>query len=416
MQYGNSHLFQRLICDLRGNASILFGLLLLPIVGLIGLSIDYARAMHAHSELQEAADAAAIAGARLPATANYNRYEAATKLLAAGLELTSLSGVTSSINASNAEVVVKAEYALPTVMLGLMGIEELQIKVSTGARSQIENGGVACLVSLSETSSDGLHLQGINQAAADNCWAWVNSSSATSINADGAAKATAQGFCTVGRTSGAAHFGPAPYTGCAPMEDPFAQRFASAYPDTESCTKTNVSLKNGIYTLSPGVYCGNTILKPQAHVTFEPGTYVFKNGILEIQGQASATGNGVTFVFDGPEARPIVRGGGAIDIKAPTEGDLAGFLIVKRAEGSDIREMIVQGGGRVNLVGVIYAPEWRINISGNGEINQDSQFFAMVADDFYMEGNGRLWIRSDAAAAGMPDLMPRIKSGPVLTH
>jgi len=78
--------------------------------------------------------------------------------------------------------------------------------------------------------------------------------------------------------------------------------------------------------------------------------------------------------------------------------------------------MIVQGGGRVNLVGVIYAPEWRINISGNGEINQDSQFFAMVADDFYMEGNGRLWIRSDAAAAGMPDLMPRIKSGPVLTH
>jgi hypothetical protein len=83
-------------------------------------------------------------------------------------------------------------------------------------------------------------------------------------------------------------------------------------------------------------------------------------------------------------------GGGVIDIKAPTEGDLAGFLIVKRAEGSDIREMIVQGGGRVNLVGVIYAPEWRINISGNGEIDQDSQFFAMVADDFYMEGNGRL--------------------------
>jgi hypothetical protein len=82
------------------------------------------------------------------------------------------------------------------------------------------------------------------------------------------------------------------------MEDPFAERFAGAYPDTESCTKTNVNLKNGIYKLSPGVYCGNTILKPQAHVTFEPGTYVFKNGILEIQGQASATGNGVTFVFE----------------------------------------------------------------------------------------------------------------------
>jgi Flp pilus assembly protein TadG len=216
MQNGKFILFQSLICGRRGNTSIVFGLLLLPIVGLIGLSIDYVRAMHAHSELQEAAAPAAIAGARLPATANYNRYEAATKLLAAGLELTTLSGVTPRINTSNAEVVVEAEYAHPTVMLGLMGIEELQIKVSTGARSQIENRGVACLLCLSETSSDGLHLQGINQAAAENCWAWVNSSSATSINADGAAKATAQGCCTVGGTSGAAHFGPAPYTACAP--------------------------------------------------------------------------------------------------------------------------------------------------------------------------------------------------------
>ena len=78
MQYGDSHLVQRLICDFRGNASILFGLLLLPIVGLIGLSIDYARAMHARSELQEAADAAAIAGARLPAGSPSRRDARAT--------------------------------------------------------------------------------------------------------------------------------------------------------------------------------------------------------------------------------------------------------------------------------------------------------------------------------------------------
>ncbi len=42
------------------------------------------------------------------------------------------------------------------------------------------------------------------------------------------------------------------------------------------------------YTLSPGVYCGNLVLKPQADVTFLPGIYVIKNGYFEIQGGASA--------------------------------------------------------------------------------------------------------------------------------
>ena len=36
------------------------------------------------------------------------------------------------------------------------------------------------------------------------------------------------------------------------------------------------------------------------------------------------------------------------------------------------------------------------------------------ADTFYMEGNAKFHIKSDAAAAGLPDLMPKIKNGPVI--
>ncbi|HUS97258.1 MAG TPA: hypothetical protein VMX97_10995 [Hyphomicrobiaceae bacterium] len=38
----------------------------------------------------------------------------------------------------------------------------------------------------------------------------------------------------------------------------------------------------------------------------------------------------------------------------------------------------------------------------------------MVADSFYMEGNGKLNITSQASEAGFPDLMPKIKNGPVI--
>ncbi len=159
-------------------------------------------------------------------------------------------------------------------------------------------------------------------------------------------------------------------------------------------------------------------MKPQANVTFQPGLYVIKNGYFEIQGGASAQGDGVTFYFRGSGTRLIVRGGGDIDFSAPATGETAGFLFVDRKLSSQdsINETVIQGGGRVKMEGILYAPQWRVNISGNGEINQDARYFAMIADHFYMEGNGRLFIKSDAAAAGMPDLMPKIKSGPVLTQ
>ena len=38
----------------------------------------------------------------------------------------------------------------------------------------------------------------------------------------------------------------------------------------------------------------------------------------------------------------------------------------------------------------------------------------MVADSFYMEGNGKLYVRSNAEAAGLPNIMPKIPTGPLL--
>jgi hypothetical protein len=202
------------------------------------------------------------------------------------------------------------------------------------------------------------------------------------------------------------------------MEDPFAEKFAAYDPPDANCTSknTNVQINNRTITLKPGVYCGNLVLKPQADVTFEPGIYVVKNGYFEIQAQASARGDGVVFFFTGSDTRLIVRGGGNVDFKAPTTGDLAGFVLADTRLGSEtnINETEIQGGGRVKIEGILYAPQWRVNISGNGDVNQDSKFIAMIADHFYMEGNGKLYIRSDAAGAGLPGLMPRIATGPLL--
>src|SRR5262249_21154779 len=158
-------------------------------------------------------------------------------------------------------------------------------------------------LALNPTTSDGLHLQGINKFSEQNCWAWVNSTSSTAINAVGAATGSAQGFCSAGGVLGAEHFTPAPFTGCDPLEDPFAGMRA---PTAGSCAQSNLVLKNGSYTLNPGTYCGGITLKPQASVTFNPGVYIIKDGVFEVQGQASASGSGVVFVFAGSGSQLIV--------------------------------------------------------------------------------------------------------------
>lgn len=400
-----------------GAVALNFGLLIVPLMAITGFAIDYTTVRNTKDKLQQIVDSAAIAGARLPATSSANRKEAALHMLQASLTNSGLQNLTWNVDASNANVAIQVNHVMKTNFMRVMGIDKIDLKASTAAQAQVENGGVACLIALNERTNDGLHLQGINQVSSRNCWTWVNSNSPTSINAVGASMGTGQGFCTHGDATGADHFTPQPYTECDVMADPFVGRLNTYQPDGAfgACDYNNLNLKNGNYTLQPGVYCGNTILRPQANVTLEPGTYIFKNGYLQVQGQASLSGKGVTLFFVGSGTRMDVRGGGNVELKAPKDGDLAGFVIIDRKYSWDmIAESEIQGGGRLKIEGIIYVPQWKLNISGNGDLNQEAQYVAMIADSFYMEGNGRLYVNADAKAADLPDQMPRIKNGPRL--
>jgi Flp pilus assembly protein TadG len=54
---------RRLIRDRRGATALIFALTLIPLIGVAGVAIDYARLVHMKTTLQAAADAAAISGA-----------------------------------------------------------------------------------------------------------------------------------------------------------------------------------------------------------------------------------------------------------------------------------------------------------------------------------------------------------------
>jgi len=151
--------------DRRGTIAILFAATLVPVAAFVGAAVDYAQALSAKTRLQSVTDIAAQAGARLPATANANRVEAALKSFNANIIGARFSASAPIIEASNSGVSVTATTTVPTAFMGLVGVSSIEVQASAQARSQIQNGGVACLLALNPSSPDGLHLQGINKVA-----------------------------------------------------------------------------------------------------------------------------------------------------------------------------------------------------------------------------------------------------------
>ncbi len=402
--------------DRRGHVAMSFALTVMPLLTIIGGAVDLNTAYTVKQKLQALTDISAVSGARLPATSNENRMNALVSSFNVNAEASNIDGIVPKFFASNAEVQVEASAKSPTTILKLLGVDDIPVSAKTRARSQVQNGGVICLLALDGAAVEGLHLQGINKVSQKDCWAWVNSTSPTAINAVGASTGSAQGFCVAGGVIGDDHFSPAPYRGCDPYEDPFASKFPADAPYVGDCKERNLNLRNGYHTVTPGVYCGGISMKPQAIVHFEPGTYIIKDGGLDMQAQSVATGNGVTFYFTGNNTGIDVKGGAEMQLRAPATGKLASFLFVQDPASNPGGEVNIQGGGRVKMEGVLYTPTWTVAIGGNGEVNQEAQFWTMIAKSFHMEGNGRLFINSEAEEIGLPNIMPKIPTGPLLLN
>jgi Flp pilus assembly protein TadG len=138
-----SGLFARLMKDTRGNALILMGASLIPLVAAIGCGMDYARASMARSKLQQAVDAAALAGRRAMTADN---IETAKPDAVAYLAFNFPAGIYGTTPMASAvtkpdigEVQVSATSTVPMTMMKIFGIAALPIKAVGNATQNFEN-------------------------------------------------------------------------------------------------------------------------------------------------------------------------------------------------------------------------------------------------------------------------------------
>lgn len=426
-------LTSRLRVDRKGSVAIIFTFAMMPMIFAAGSAIDYGRAQRAKATLQAAADAAALGASAILGGSTEVRTAKAQQIFTANLPawMKGQGGATAVVTPTLSNVTVTASYATPTTFMRLANVNE----ITTSANSNVlidttVTDGSVCLLALNPSANvSGIALGGNSTIADQGCWAWSNSTSVSlGLNAWGSSDATAAGFCSAGGVSGSSRFVPTPLTQCAQQPDPFA---TLAMPAIGGCDYNNKQYgqtgNQPAITVVPNasgitVFCGGLEVKPQADVTFPAGIYVIKDKEFLIRAQSIVRGTGVVFVFSGAEARLHVNGGGGAILKAPTVGATGvlapypGFLFIDNRNNKPTAVTDITGGGDLKLEGIVYQPSRALNVGGNGYINQTSKYFAMVADSYYLNGTGDLYLKTDFATASFPDILPKVKRLTRITH
>jgi hypothetical protein len=269
-------------------------------------------------------------------------------------------------------------------------------------------GNYYCVMALNQSAQAALQLTGNAkiQITAPKCILQVNSRNLSAVTMTGNAMIQAVENCFVGglQKTGNSSISPPQDTNCKAIPDPFV---AYQRPPIGPCNFTNFQLSgNTTMTLTPGVYCGGMNFSGSVKVTFSPGLYVIKDGIITESG-GSFTGNGVTFFLTGSGAGISMSGQANWHLVAPATGaaGMPGFAIFLDPNGpSGIPANSSQLTGQAELYfeGIVYLPGQAVSVTGNAEEFSPSPYTSYIADTLSFTGNAQLIINNDTTKTAVP--------------
>jgi len=407
--------------DREGSVTATFALALIPLVGLVGAAVDYSSANSARTNLQAALDAALLAGAK-DGSANWTA--AALNAFNANLNAKLASNVNPTFQLTSTRAYTgRVTATVASNFLGVVGVSNINIGVTGTATVPPSTGGYYCVMALNRTAQAALQLTGNASITinAPKCVIQVNSSSSRAVDMNGNTVIRSVENCFVGgiSTVGNSSVSPAPDATCKPIPDPFANY---PRPMVGNCDYTNYQLSgNKTATLQPGVYCGGMNFSGPVNVTFAPGLYVIKDGVISESG-GTFTGNGVSFFLTGYNTSLQLSGQANWHLVAAASGPLPGFAIFLDPDGpSGLAGSFSSLSGQSELYfeGIVYLPKQEVTVSGTASAFAPSPYTSYIGDVLRFVGNGDLVINNDTSLTALPlptSLYVQTGGRPILTQ
>ena len=386
----------RLKHDRSGSVAIVFGLVLPVLICAIAASIDYGLLVHRRSQLQNAADAGALAAARELSLARPNSDGVAA--LARSIILSIVPG-SKSLSVDSRVVGPSVEVALRETIVrmfgGVLGASTSDLVVRATARVATAR---LCMLALEPEKSNAIDLNKNAKLTALECSVYSNSKDKKGIVAADSSSVDAETVCSAGGIDGKGRFVRPPITDCPQIVDPLADR---PQPTVGGCRYNNTEVKSGSQTLQPGVYCGGLKVTSGATVTLSPGIYIVQGGKLTVDKGATLEGEGVGFFLAGKDSSFEFAYNSTINLAAPRTGDMAGILVFDDRSGKSDKHRIYSNNAR-QLLGTIYMPNGQLYIDAKKPIADRSAYTVIVARTVELYDGPDLVLNSDYSASNVP--------------
>jgi hypothetical protein len=382
------------------------------------MTIDVGLAYVARRDMQNAADAAALAGADvilegqssvLAANAArelalQNGYDNAAADVTVTINIPPTSGPHSG-DSDFVEVII--EHPIDAVMARAVG--KTSFDIAARAVAGIDNTPKPySIITLSETACQSMQFNGQVDLSIIDAGTLTNSectfdafSTNGTINVATSANHVVGGWNITGGSgdvslppSRAGHFDD-PLIGV-PVPTPISEPVQTC--PTYGGSPGTVTLQPGVYNCTidppgqwglqfePGDYyiTGGIILNGGGDVTFGSGLYFLQGEGLIITGNGVVTGDGVTFYID--EGEVTLTGTSDTELTAPTSGPYEGIVIFQNRTLTTTVNM--SGDAIAGGWGAVYAAGAQIRLVGN----TGSTLHQFISDTFLMEGNSTITI------------------------
>ena len=396
-----------------GNLAVIFAFSAIPVIGAIGAAVDFSKASDVRSQMQNALDAAVLAGVT---QASANQIATAGNVFDGDFSGKYATTATRSFT-QNADGSLSgtASTSVSMAFLSVLQVPPLAMTVKSTANPGKQATSPVCILLLSQLDSQALLVNSGAVLNAQSCEVHVASTQnpAAMFNATLNVKRICVKGANVTKNGGVT---PPVVTSCATISDPFAGTLPTV--STNSCSNIpnannnlnynsgssaavlpagvygGINFSNNSVTLNPGVFCGSINFNgvTSGTVTLNPGLYEI-HGTWNVNSGWTVNGTDVTFYFVDQNAMVHFNGATGANLSAPTTGTYANILMYEPTGLSTGYATI--DSSTLNLKGLIYLPSRKL--TANSTSNLSSTGLNMVLSTLTL--NSTNWSIAPGAAS-----------------
>ena len=361
----------------KGNVSIIVALCMPMVIGGAAFGIETGYWRYDQVRLQQAADAAAYAGAVVKraggstisnsavtdaatSAATTDGYTTATDTITVNLPSTATPGDANSVEA----VITRTEPPIFTAYIRCFvakwqnaACSNSMATVKVSSTASFSNAGDACILALSPNAAKATDFAGNSSLTLNGCTVMANSIAANAFNVQGSAILSAPCAYSAG---GDSLGGTVTLTTCGavkthqpPVADPYASYSIPATPSGNCKNQGNGAVQAGT------LYCGLDFKNTKV---LSAGTYFVGSQGLSFEANADITCSGCTFVLTNGGGVSM-NGNSHVNLSAPISGADLGMLFVSARDNTGT--ITINGDNSTSMTGVIYAPDAQVSYLGN---------------------------------------------------